>query len=80
LKGTLVYTLNGRQGKLTPGQSASIKPYEVHTFWNDPSTGEDLDVLVTTTGEPPESEAGPGFGEEFVRNFCKKSSFCLVLL
>lgn len=62
--GTLCYKIDGKEGKLQPGQKAVIPPHRAHTFWNDPSTGTDLHVHITVKGGD-----NAGFDEEFVRNF-----------
>ncbi len=69
-KGRLCYFVNGREGKLEAGQKYVSKAGEWHTFWNDPTTGEDMEVHITVRGGD-----NPGFDEIFVHNFCKPSRF-----
>ncbi|ORY35305.1 hypothetical protein BCR39DRAFT_508673 [Naematelia encephala] len=64
LSGTLCYCIDGKLGKLESGKSVVIPKYQPHTFWNDPSTGTDLDVYITVRGGE-----NPGFDETFVHNF-----------
>jgi len=64
LSGILCYKINGKQGRLHPGKSTVIPTYVKHTFWNDPETGEDLDVHITVEGGDND-----GFSDDFVHNF-----------
>lgn len=41
-----------------------IPTYQRHTFWSDPSDGNDLEVLITVSGGDNE-----GFSDDFVHNF-----------
>ena len=45
-EGTLVYIIDGKQGKLTAGQRKTIPHRVIHTFWNDSSEGKDLLVRL----------------------------------
>jgi mannose-6-phosphate isomerase-like protein (cupin superfamily) len=62
--GTLCYKIDGKLGKLEAGQSVTIPTYCRHTFWNDPSTGTDLDVNISVSGG-----GNDGFSDDFVHNF-----------
>lgn len=64
-KGRLCYFVNGRAGQLEAGEKYVSKAGEWHTFWSDPSTGEDMEVHITVSGGD-----NPGFDEIFVHNFC----------
>ncbi|KAH8077451.1 hypothetical protein HD553DRAFT_278580, partial [Filobasidium floriforme] len=64
LSGTLCYKIDGKFGRLQPGQSIRIPTYVKHTFWNDPETGKDLEVHVTVEGGDND-----GFSDDFVHNF-----------
>lgn len=66
--------MNGRQGKLEAGQKYVSKAGEWHTFWNDPTTGEDMEVHITVCGGD-----NPGFDEIFVHNFCQFGLQPLIL-
>ncbi|KAK8845291.1 hypothetical protein IAR55_006004 [Kwoniella newhampshirensis] len=58
--GTLAYCIDGKEGTLQAGQSVVIPPYRPHTFWNEVSSGTDLDVNITVRGGD-----NPGFDETF---------------
>ncbi|PWN87930.1 hypothetical protein FA10DRAFT_269207 [Acaromyces ingoldii] len=62
--GVLCYKIDGKLGKLKPGQTAVIPPHRPHTFWCDPESGQDLEVYITVRGGD-----NAGFDEDFVRNF-----------
>ena len=64
ISGTLCYKIDGVEGKLQAGEKRSIPTYQRHTFWSDPSTGKDLEVLITVSGGENE-----GFSDDFVHNF-----------
>ncbi|KAH8831018.1 hypothetical protein DL96DRAFT_1523874 [Flagelloscypha sp. PMI_526] len=71
--GRLCYILDGKEGKLGTGEKVVIPPGISHTFWNDPETGEDLDVHITVRGGE-----NPGFDETFVHNFYGYLSSCTM--
>lgn len=77
--GTLAYCIDGKEGTLAAGESVVIPPYRHHTFWNEVSSGTDLDVHITVRGGD-----NPGFDEAFVHAFCKhlstRAESCLLIL
>ena len=58
--------MNGREGKLEAGEKYVSKSGEWHTFWNDPTKDEDMEVHITVRGGD-----NPGFDEIFIHNFCE---------
>ncbi|KAF8338732.1 uncharacterized protein EI90DRAFT_3144156 [Cantharellus anzutake] len=64
VSGVMGFVLDGEEGKLHPGQRVVIEPYQVHTFWNDPDSGEDLVVEVSLKGGDRR-----GLDETFLKNF-----------
>jgi mannose-6-phosphate isomerase-like protein (cupin superfamily) len=60
--GVLCYDIDGKEGKLHQGQSATVLPGHSHTFWLDPESKQDLDVHVTVSPKV-------GFNDPFIHNF-----------